>query len=87
MALLYNGGPLCGPFPIFSKYPIFGEFTLTVYPPFIRRYPRQSEATQKTTEVRIMCNTTIQVPQYFFGLPQFALEASIYAMIPSIYVI
>ena len=28
MALLYNGGPLCDPFPIFSKHPVFGEFTL-----------------------------------------------------------
>ena len=23
-----NGGPLCGPFPIFSKHPVYGEFTL-----------------------------------------------------------
>ena len=28
LALLYNGGPLCGPSPIFSKHPEFGEFTL-----------------------------------------------------------
>ena len=28
MALLYIGGPLRGPFPIFSKHPEFGEFTL-----------------------------------------------------------
>ena len=28
MALLYNDGPLCGPFPISSKHPEFGEYTL-----------------------------------------------------------
>ena len=28
IALQYNGVPLCGPFPIFSKFPEFGEFTL-----------------------------------------------------------
>ena len=28
LALLYNGGPLCGPFSIFGKHPEFGEFTL-----------------------------------------------------------
>ena len=27
---LYNGGPLCGPFPTFGKHPEFGEFTLIV---------------------------------------------------------
>ena len=28
LALLYNGGPLCSPSPIFGKQPEFGEFTL-----------------------------------------------------------
>ena len=28
LALQYNGGPLCGPFPIFSMHPEFGESTL-----------------------------------------------------------
>ena len=31
LALLYNSGPLYGPFPIFSKHPGFGEFTLNIY--------------------------------------------------------
>ena len=30
VALLYNDGPLCGQFPIFSKHPEFGEFTLLI---------------------------------------------------------
>ena len=29
--LLYNGGPLCGPFQIFRKHPEFGEFTSFTY--------------------------------------------------------
>ena len=28
LASQYNGGPLCGPFTIFSMHPEFGEFTL-----------------------------------------------------------
>ena len=31
IGLLYNGGPLCGPFPKSSKHPEFGEFTLNHY--------------------------------------------------------
>ena len=30
LALLYNGGPLCGLFAIFSKHPEFGELTLYI---------------------------------------------------------
>ena len=28
LALLYSGGPLCGPIPVFGKHPVFSEFTL-----------------------------------------------------------
>ena len=28
LGLIIDGGPLCGPFPIFSKHPEFGEFVL-----------------------------------------------------------
>ena len=28
---IYNGEPLCGPFPIFGKHPVFGEFTLNTF--------------------------------------------------------
>ena len=31
LALLYNGGPLCGLFPMFSKHLEFGEFTLSIH--------------------------------------------------------
>ena len=41
LGLKYNGGPLCGPFPIFSKHPEFGEFTqkLIRYSTFQSEYP------------------------------------------------
>ena len=70
---IYNGGPLCGPFPIFGKHPVFGEFTL--YYNFCQKsFLLTISFNYGSYFAPFSCFMFLQVYSLFYYLPQLSID-------------